>query len=187
MSRLTLSIAALFILVLLTSLPYWFGQQNEVLTQTEDVLIRPAYQAKNITTSLYNSDGALTHEVFAAKMEHYDIFGFVSFENPLYTLFPENGADAWEITAHDGTLFDNQQIQLEGNVVVKATNLDAFVQTVTTQYIELDVAAGKMQSNELVEISGHDYTISGNGFSADIRTGQYELLDHVQTIFTPTP
>ena len=43
-----------------------------------------------------------------------------------------------------------------------------------------------MASDEPVEIRGLRYVINSNGFNANLRTQEYELIDHVQTIYSPS-
>jgi len=90
-NRLGLSISALFILAMLMYIPTWMEEQPETQGNRENDALKPAYKAKNLTTTLYNQDGELNHKVFAESMEHYDQLGFVLFQQPKYTLYTENG------------------------------------------------------------------------------------------------
>ncbi len=185
LNRLGLSISALFILALLMYLPTWMEEQPEVQQNQGVDALKPAYKAKNLTTTLYNQDGQLNHRVFAKSMEHYDQLGFVLFEMPQYTLYTDNASSPWVVTAKEGTLYNNELIQLENDVHIENQTADDFVKTITTQYIQINLENKQMTSDQAVEILGSQYVIQSNGFNADLRTQEYELIDHVQTIYSP--
>jgi lipopolysaccharide export system protein LptC len=185
-NRLGLSISGLFILALLMYLPTWMEAPEEVKGNGELDALKPAYKAKNLTTTLYNQDGQLNHKVFAESMEHYDQLGFVLFQKPRYTLYTDNATSPWVVTAAEGTLYNNELIQLEKNVLIENQTSDDFVKTITTQYIQINLDNKQMTSDQAVEILGTQYVIQSNGFNANLRTQEYELIDHVQTTYSPS-
>jgi len=185
-NRLGLSISALFTLALLMYLPTWMKEEPTLARDKSLDALQPAYTAKNITTTLYDKDGALNHKVFARAMEHYDQLGFVLFQQPRYTLYSDNAKAPWEVTAVEGTLYNNELIQLENNVLIENQSQDDFVRTIQTAFIEINLNSKQMASDEPVEIRGLQYVINSNGFNANLRTQEYELIDHVQTIYSPS-
>ena len=180
-NRLGLSISALFILAMLMYIPTWMEEQPETQGNLENDALKPAYKAKNLTTTLYNQDGELNHKVFAESMEHYDQLGFVLFQQPKYTLYTENASSPWVVTADEGTLYNNELIQLENQVNIENQTGDDFVRSISTEYIQINLETKQMTSDQPVEILGTQYVILSNGFNANLRTQEYELLDHVQT------
>ena len=185
-NRLGLSISALFILALLMYIPTWMEEQPETQGSSENDALKPAYKAKNLTTTLYNQDGELNHKVFAESMEHYDQLGFVLFQQPKYTLYTENASSPWVVTAQEGTLYNNELIQLENSVVIENQTSDDFVKRLSTEYIQINLETKQMTPDQPVEILGTQYLILSNGFNANLRTQEYELLDHVQTTYSPS-
>ena len=119
-------------------------------------------------------------------MEHYDQLGIVLFQQPRYTLYSDNAKAPWEVTAVEGTLYNNELIQLENNVLIENQSQDDFVRTIQTAFIENNLNSKQMASDEPVEIRGLRYVINSNGFNANLRTQEYELIDHVQTIYSPS-
>lgn len=185
-NRLGLSISALFILAMLMYVPTWM-EEEPALTSSEGLdALKPAYKAKNLTTTLYNSEGQLNHKVFASAMEHYDQLGFVSFEQPSYTLYSSDADSPWVVTALEGTLYNNELIQLENKVNIENQSQDDFVKTITTEYIQINLDSKQMTSDQPVEIRGMQYVIQSNGFNANLRTQKYELIDHVHTTYSPS-
>ena len=57
-----------------------------------------------------------------------------------------------------------------------------FVRRITTNFIEIDLDAKTMMSDQAVNIMGKDFTINSNGFTANLETQKFELLNHVQTL-----
>ncbi|MDO6565625.1 LPS export ABC transporter periplasmic protein LptC [Alteromonas sp. 1_MG-2023] len=184
--RLGLSISVLFILALAMYIPIWMEEDPTQQTDQGPDALKPAYKAKNLTTTLYNQDGLLNHKVFASSMEHYDQLGFVLFQKPRYTLYTDDAQSPWEVTATEGTLYNNELIQLENNVVIENQSVDDFVKTIRTAFIEINLYTKQMTSDQPVEIRGLQYVINSNGFNANLRTQEYELIDHVQTIYSPS-
>jgi lipopolysaccharide export system protein LptC len=185
MNRLGISIGALFLAALLLYLPTWMDESEEQQTAPGVDALVATYQAKNLTTKLYNSEGDLSHEVFAQSMQHFDLLGFILFEEPEYTLYPEGGDASWRLNAKEGTLYDTEMLQLENAVRIESMQAEQFVKTVETEFIEVQLNDHTMKSDQPVVISGDHYEITGNGFTADLKTKNYELQNHVQTVYAP--
>ena len=137
-------------------------------------------------STLYNKQGLITHKVFANTMEHFEELGFTIFSQPRYTIYTEKTESPWEIDAEEGTLYEDNRIQLERNVHIKTLNEAGFVRKIETSFIEINLTDKTMTSDQPVVITGEHYVIQSNGFAANLLTRKFELLDHVQTAFNPT-
>lgn len=184
-NRLGLSISALFVLALLLYLPIWMEEEPETQERQSIDALQPAYKARNLTTTFYDGDGNRNHQIFATSMEHYDELGFVLFQQPEYTVYLDEQTSSWQVTAKEGTLYNDDLIQLDSDVMIKSLSDDPFVSTIATEFIEINLDTQKMVSDQPVVIRGTQYTINSNGFKADLETQEYELIDHVQTIYSP--
>lgn len=185
MSRLTLAISALFLLALGLSIPNWLNEEEVVPTaQTEEAWV-PNYQALTMLSTLYDEDGKISHQVYAEKMEHFELLGFTLFKQPKYTLFTDKAAP-WNITANEGTLYDDQRLQFETDVEISGLDDNNQAQNVSSQFVEINLSDKSMSSDQYVNISGANYVINSNGFKANLETQQYELFDHVKTVFQPS-
>jgi lipopolysaccharide export system protein LptC len=185
MSRIGVSIAALFILALLLYIPSWLQEPAKVPQNADIRALTPSYMAHNLTTTIYDQNGERNHQVFAASMEHYDQLGFVLFQEPQYTIYQNDNEPPWQLTANKGTLYDNNIIQLERAVKIVNLAPEYFVQQITTDRIEVNLETKMMTSESPVTIIGPDFVVNSNGFNANLNTQQYELIDHVQTVYTP--
>lgn len=184
MNRLSLSIVLLFLLILLLNSQSWFGDtQKETSSDAEEVW-QPNYLAEGMTSTLYNKFGQVNHKVFAEQMEHYEMLGFTLFKSPQYTIYIKDQPQPWHVTALEGTLYENNRIQLETDVEITSMDDEGFVRRITTNFIEIDLEAKTMMSDQAVNIMGKDFTINSNGFTADLETQKFELLNHVQTLYS---
>lgn len=185
MNRLTISIGALFIMVLIIYVPGWVNTSTETTVRNEGDIYQPNYQARNMRSTLYNQDGKINHQVFAIKMEHFQLLGFTQFSQPQYTIYVSNQKTPWHVAAKEGTLYENNRIQLETDVEIRSMDETGFVQTIKTQFLEVNLMEKTMMSDQPVEINGRDFVVNSNGFTADLNSQTYELKEHVQTLYAP--
>lgn len=183
MNRISASIIVLFLLIILLNTPTWLQNNAPTPDLNGEETLLPNYRAKKMLSSLYSEQGELVHEVYAETMEHYDQLGFTLFQSPEYTIYTEKAEKPWQVNADEGTLYEDNRIQLETNVEIKSLDDKGFVQTIKTSFIEINLDNKTMKSDQAVTILGKDYIINSNGFTANLVTRQFELLDHVQTIY----
>lgn len=184
MNRIGWSIAIIFTAVAILYLPILFEDEELLELDNNNLSVVPNYQAINLNSMLYDKEGKLSHQVVADKMEHYEDLGFAVFDNPVYTLYLDDG-EPWQVTATEGTLSDNNSIELEKNVKIVNLRSEEYVKQITTEYIKINLQDKTLFSDQLVEISGTDYRVKSIGLNGDLTTQQYELTQHVQTQFNP--
>lgn len=185
MNRLTISITLLFVLVSVIYLPSLLETEKQVPISEQEEAWQPNYQAKGMLSTLYDADGKISHQVYADKMEHYQLLGFTLFRQPKYTIFVQNQSEPWQVMAAEGTLYEDNRIQLETDVIILSQDEQGIGQTINTQFLEINLLHKTLTSDQPVAIRGEDYVINSKGLSANLETRQYELIDHVQTIYAP--
>lgn len=186
MNRVTISISVLFILLLIIYVPRWLSSEAPLPANQSEEAWRPNYQASNMRSTLYDDDGTLSHQVYASKMEHYQLLGFTLFKQPQYTIYVENQRDPWRMNAAEGTLYEDDRIHLEMDVEIRTRNDEGFIQTIKTNFLEINLTDKTMTSDQAVEIVGQGFVINSNGFTADLMTLEYELSDDVKAIYAPS-
>ena len=184
MNRIGISIAIIFSAVIGLYLVILFGEEPNNQNQRDDLIVAPTYHAVNLNSNLFDDQGQLTHTVQASRMEHYQPLGFMVFEKPIYTIYLDGG-EPWQITAEEGTLYDNSRIQLERNVRITNLNTTEYVKSIRTEYIEINLHNKTILSNQPVEIVGDNYLVESIGLLGDLTTQKYELKQHVQTKYFP--
>ena len=185
MNRLVVSIVLIFSAAFVLYLPTWLEDDDEVFISDKDAALVPNYEAKNLRTKLFDENGNLTHQVSAEKMEHYDQLGFINFMQPEYTIYLQNDDARWQLNADEGTFYDNNRIELASNVKIRNLQPQDYIQTITSNFIEIDLASKQISSDQPLVISGANVIINGIGFSANLATQKYELKNHVQTEYLP--
>ncbi|MDT0595992.1 LPS export ABC transporter periplasmic protein LptC [Glaciecola petra] len=185
MNRIGWSIALIFSAVLALYLPTLLEPEDALNENNRDGSLIPNYKAVNLNSKLYDKEGKLSHQMAAEQMEHYEELGFAVFTNPVYTLYLDSG-EPWQVTANEATLHDNNRIQLEKNVKIVNLRTEEYVREINTEYIEINLQNKTLMSDQIVEISGLDYSVVSVGLFGDLTTQQYELKDHVQTQFKPS-
>ncbi|MBE0366810.1 LPS export ABC transporter periplasmic protein LptC [Pseudoalteromonas sp. MMG013] len=148
---------------------------------TSDVIAKPDYIATQLQQTIYDETGIRSHTVTADKMELYQELGFSHFEAPIFTLY--NGPKNWKITATEATLYENNILILEGNVVAQNLTDKAMITHINADHIRVEIINKLMQSEQPVEITGPDLLITGKGLHADLNTDVIELINHTRTIY----
>tara|TARA_R110000737_G_scaffold51495_1_gene72773 strand:+ start:2493 stop:3059 length:567 start_codon:yes stop_codon:yes gene_type:complete len=186
MSRITLATITLFILALSTyGLLEWYGAQEKntnVLNSTDN----PEFIAENLNSDIYQASGALSYNVEAQRMEHYAKLAVTHFEYPRYTLYPKNNKPTWQISANEGTLYNNNRVKLENRVRLIATDKESLIQEVHGKNLEMDLKTNIISSEQTILILGKGFTMYGSGLIVDLNTTQMTLTEHVQTIYKKT-
>ena len=182
MNRIAWSIGVIFTTVLGLYMLILFKEQPEELAPIDELVVSPTYRAQNLSSKLYDKQGRLSHQVAAMKMEHYQPLGFTVFENPTYTVYLEDSAP-WQVTAEEGTLYDNNRIQLERNVRIVNSNAEDYVQEIITEYIEINLDDKTLNSDQAVLISGTSFNVQSIGITGNLSTQQYRFTNHVQSNF----
>lgn len=183
MNRIGLSISLLFTAVICLYLVILFSGDEGEQAVIDEASIKPTYRAINLNSKLYDDAGRLSHQVEAKSMEHYQPLGFMVFEYPLYTVYLEESAP-WQVTAEEGTLYENNRIQLERNVKIVNMNDTDYVKQISTDYIEINLNDKTLSSDSRVVITGDSFNVQSIGIKGNLTTQQYKLTQNVQTTFS---
>jgi lipopolysaccharide export system protein LptC len=186
MNRIYASIGFLFVLVVLVNIPTWFEEEPTPSLDTKEQANRPNYQAEGMLSTIYNLAGDINHQVFAEHMEHYEKEDVTLFKEPEYTVYTADEGSPWQMQAKSGTLFGENLIHLNSDVEIKSLNQSDFVRSIYANHVEIDLETRTMTSNFPVIINGNNFVINSEGFSANLATKQFELTNHVRTIYDPT-
>jgi len=186
MNRIYLATIGFFLLAVTTyGLLEWYGAQEKTsnILNTAD---SPEFIAEKLNSDIYQASGALSYNVEAQRMEHYAQLEVTHFEYPRYTLYPRNNKATWQISANEGTLYNNNRVKLKNRVRLIATDTDSLIQEVHGKNLEMDLKTNIISSEQTILILGKGFTMYGSGLIVDLNTTQMTLTEHVQTIYKKT-
>ena len=183
MSRLNWSILLVFGLAILL----WGSQKlvkpNIVPKQEKDELLVPDYVATNMQTTLYDKLGLARSFMAAEKMEHYEALAFTSFMQPRYTLHIENDPAPWKLTAKEATLYDENRLVFEEQVLLVSQDENGYLRKIATSYLEIMLDEQTMKTDQPLVISGVNFNVEGVGMNGNLRLKQINLLNHTKTTY----
>ncbi|MCA1767472.1 MAG: LPS export ABC transporter periplasmic protein LptC [Idiomarina sp.] len=162
-----------------------FSNDADGSNVTAKRMMRPDFTAFGLETRIFESDGLLAHKIKSEKMSHYNQIGLTELEQPVYTVFSEQGKEIWKVSSAQGTFYDDQTLILERDVEILALEPDTRIKQVLTEYLIIDLKNQSMSTEHPVSIHGPRLLIRGNGMSADLKAERMELKRHVKTIFQP--
>lgn len=160
--------------------PY-FNQPSQVQSELEETIAKPDYVAVALKQTAFDEQGNISHKVTAEKMELYQQLGFTYFEQPIFTIYNEK--QTWQINAKEATLYENDTLILEGDVIAKNLTNNAMIEHINADNIEVNIAAQTMHSEQPVELIGANLKITGRGLEADLKAEVIELINHTRTIY----
>ncbi|MBW8189470.1 LPS export ABC transporter periplasmic protein LptC [Neiella marina] len=189
MSRLTL----VSVLLLIAALLFNALMDSDDDTPQETELwgsYEPDYVANNLFNRNYDANGQLESTVYAETMESYPDLSMTIFARPEVTLYDSNTTKkpAWHVTASEGSHYPKtQQLQLRGNVTIKANDQTSQIQTISTPFLVLEIESNQMHTDEYVTAVGPHLEMKGQGLEADLNSEQIQVLQQVETTYEHTP
>lgn len=177
-----LSLLVFMLSVTIYGINEWYFATPEPTTNATSGFT-PDFVAEALKSDIYNKDGKLSYEIDAQRMEHYADLAFTLFEFPNYTLYPDNNAAPWKVSALEATFFDDNKVILENRVLLLSTDKNSLIQEIHCKYLELDLNTNIITSDQTIVIQGKGFTTHGAGLIIDLNTTQMTLTEHVQTTY----
>ena len=162
-----------------------FIDTNNQDSQQRSQIMKPDFTAQGLETRLFESEGSLAHQLNAEAMAHYLQIGLTELTQPTYTVYTNDDLATWQISAAQGTFYDDQTLILERGVEIKSLQPDTAIERVMTDYLVIDMVAETMRTDYPVTLFGPQLTIRGDGLKADLYAEKMELNRHVKTVFEP--
>jgi lipopolysaccharide export system protein LptC len=176
---------ALFVLLfsaLIYGIMEWRSASNDQSTSIANKQ-RPDFIAEKLKSKIYSEKGQLSHTVEADRMEHYADLDVSYFELPNYTLYPQKEGQPWRISAKEATLYKDNRVELDTDVLIEATEVDSLIKEIHCKAIALDLKTNIISSKQSVLVIGKDFTMHGSGLIIDLNTKQMTLTKHERTIY----
>ncbi|AEY00592.1 hypothetical protein GU3_04175 [Oceanimonas sp. GK1] len=182
MSRQTWLFGALFVVALAAW--QWFGNDRRAPVSEQD--FQPDFVATNLTSIQYNRLGLPYRGMQAEHAEYYESLSMTLMKKPVILLYSPDGQPQWRLSGNDGTINTGDNAVLTGNVVGKGLQPDALVETLTTEYLEMDFINNRLRSNQRVRLESPQYQAEGTGLRGRLDQQTVELLNETRaTYFNP--
>lgn len=183
--KLTIIYLILFILIGVVSVFILHHAATTTKTVSQKTIINTFVHEATFTE--YNKKGLVKTKIRAQKMTHYQPQGTTVFEKPFIITYSDNRTP-WHIRA-DQAISDRtgQKIILIGNVT--AHELPTAQQTGTmikTTEITLFPKESRAETDKPVVLTRPGTIIDGTGFTANLKTGQYQLHSESRAVYQPT-
>ncbi|WP_300320157.1 LPS export ABC transporter periplasmic protein LptC [Idiomarina sp.] len=162
-----------------------FSDDGEEGAATATKLMQPDFTAYGLETKIFESDGALAHQIRSEEMAHYNQIGLTELKQPKYSVFSQDGTETWQVSAEQGTFYDDKTLILERSVEILALQESSPIQRIMTEYLVIDLANESMSTEYPVLMRGPQVVVRGDGLSADMSAEIMELKRHVKTVFQP--
>ncbi|MEZ7205285.1 MULTISPECIES: LPS export ABC transporter periplasmic protein LptC [Pseudoalteromonas] len=181
-----MTVLRVILLIVFASIMVWmwspmFNPSEADSAKEDEPLAKPDYVATTLQQTTYSENGLLNYQVTADKMELYQDLGFSHFEKPIFTLY--NGEQNWQISALEATLYENNTLILEGNVLAKNLTPNAMITDINADNVRVEIKQKLMKSEHPVVITGPSLRITGKGLHADLQKQVIELINHTKTIY----
>lgn len=161
-----------------------FGTANDGDETPGYRAIQPDFTAEGLVLRVFGEDGQLVHRISAAAMTHYSPIKLTELDAPVYQVVGSDPNNQWEVVAEAGSFYDDKNLVLERSVRISHLGPGDFIERAETSYLIIDTTLETMETDQAVTIFGRDFTVRGEGLSADLSAQTLELTKHVQTIYT---
>ncbi|KGJ98964.1 LPS export ABC transporter periplasmic protein LptC [Thalassotalea sp. ND16A] len=183
MSRLHIVSTIVFLMALSVYGYIQWQKSNETAVSVIDSEDLPDFIAKSLNTNKYDSEGNLTHTIYAEQMAHYSANNETFFQQPQYTIYPKDGSAAWNLSANSGNLTKDNILLLRDRVRLISQDKHSFISEIHAKAITVNLNDNIITSEQTILLKGQDFTMYGSGLHVDINTTKMTLSEHVQTIF----
>ncbi|MDV2857985.1 MULTISPECIES: LPS export ABC transporter periplasmic protein LptC [Oceanimonas] len=182
MNRQTWIFAGLFVAALITW--QWFRNDQTIMVNEQD--FQPDFVATNLSSIQYNRQGLPYRGMEAEQAEYYESLSMTLMKKPVILLYSPDGQPQWRLSGDNGTINTGDNAVLTSNVVGKGLQPDALVETLTTEYLEMDFINNRLRSDQTVRLESSQYQAQGTGLLGKLDQQTVELLNETRaTYFNP--
>lgn len=172
--------------ILLCAFLLWLYLDPETVKPLQP-LHQPNYIAYNLHNIHYDTDGKITHKIFADKTTSFIEKEITHFENPkliVYSVDKKNSETSiWQISSLQGTLYKQNKLVLSQNVSVKNLTQDQLIQNMHTENLTLLLDTKEITTESLVTWQGPQMHQQGVGMWASLTNGELILKDQIKAVY----
>ncbi|WP_017444271.1 LPS export ABC transporter periplasmic protein LptC [Gayadomonas joobiniege] len=160
----------------------WSEPQQEQNRQEE--VVQPDYKLEKLTRREYSESGTPLRQLSAASLEHYQELKFTYFKKPVYFLYSQQQKDNWQISSDESVIYENNKLELEGNVQVAAQTPTPWFDTLYVKRLVIDLNNQKISTTSEVKGTAQRLTFTGQGLTGDLKTKEFELKNNVKAQYS---
>lgn len=177
------------LLLVIGILLFWrpFAESEQAPEENQFREVKPDFRAEGLLMRVYNAEGELVHRISAEKMTHYSPIGLTELSQPTYIVHTKAGDATWQVMAEQGSFYSDKSLVLERDIEIRSLNSADFLDRVETSYLVIDTLTEQMETEQPVTIFGKQFTMRGEGMTANLQTQIVELIEHVETVYTFEP
>ena len=180
MKQLLLSV----LVIIAVSQYFWREWTNEPeTTEKIDQVALPDYQIKQLVQVTFNQAGDKQTQLKAENLEYYRELEFTYFQHPEYVLYSDKQESDWVLSANESGIYDNRHLELEGNVLVKATQTTDWLNEIQVSRLNMDLQEHTISSKAEVQAQGNKLKVSGKGLQGNLKTKEFELTQNVKATY----
>lgn len=157
---------------------YWDSNPPASLLPYRSDKERIDLYAEQVHGTKYNESGRVVQNFRAVSMQHYQPSNQTKLTTPVVESTGRDGK-IWDTTAIEGTLIGDDEILLQGTVMVRDRNRTMQLRTETLRYFP---DRGEAATEVAVTLNKQNDITRAIGMRADLNNNRVELLHQVESI-----
>ncbi|GAA3541937.1 LPS export ABC transporter periplasmic protein LptC [Zobellella aerophila] len=175
----------LFAVLLLFALVCWQWLRPAPPNSGQDQNYQPDFIAKDLSSLQYNNLGLPYRGMNAEHAEYYGGLAMTLLEKPVILLYSPDGRPQWQLSGDEGIINTDDNAILRKSVLGQSLQSEALIDTISTEYLEMDFVHNQLRSNQAVMLRGPGYHTQGQGLLGRLEQQTVELLNGTQATYNP--
>lgn len=173
---------------------YFLNDDDSTLSKEINLASYPIYQSKQASVYIYGLDGNLEQLINAQNVKRFEEKNLTEFTSPYVIIYNKehlNGSQEpepdWKLTSEQAELFGNNQLNLNGDVVITSLQSDNVLNKIVTSNVDVNIQTQTAKSNERVTTYSDTITSTGIGVSIELKQNSVDVLSDVKTHYDDNP
>lgn len=183
----TKNIAKVLLLVVLaagTSFMYFFSStSNDDLEKFNPT--RVEYMVKDAKLYGTNTEGNFLYKIVAEKAEANNTDRQIYLDRVFLSYYDSQNI-SWSIASDKGKLLSNSNVlALSGNVTVQSLSSENDIETISTDYLEINPNTYTVATNRNVLAEYENYTLEAKGFTGLLKDNKFNFHSNINASIHP--
>lgn len=168
------------------TITYYQLNQPKLTTDIIQDKQQPEYIAYNTKTTLFSFNGQKNYVISADKAKYFKSSKQAVFTSPTALVFNEENnqlKEQWQIIAKEGILLNQHTLNLTNGVEIHNLQPNSAIRSIFTDTLSINTETQDIQNNDIVRLVGNNFTTTGNGLKANLKTQIATLINQVETTY----